>query len=377
MINIPFTFTECPMKSAAAASFRAAAELPDRDDEPIGVGPENLEPSTPVVRYSPNDAAIATVKTELAPIVADAPALVKAPEGYERVHRAIMLLVPMRTAIEKRRKVLKADSLEYGRRVDAEAKRLTGLIEEIELPLRSAKDAIDEERRRESARLFEEAKAKREAEEKAARDAEEARLKAIRDAETARLKAEREQFEREKAAAAEEQAKRDAEARRLEAEQAAERARLERERQAADAAARAEREKIEAERRAVQAEKERLDRIEFERQAREKAEAEAKINAERLAKERAKKAEEARLAAEAAEKARLAAEAEEARRIEAARPDVEKIRGYGAFLRGLVLPDVKTEAARNFVSNLRVQIETLADNCEAFTVSRKKGGAAR
>jgi hypothetical protein len=374
------------MNAAAAASFRAAAELPDRDDEPHGGPAEPEAPESteaPVVRYSPNDAAIAVVKDELAPLIAEAPALVKTPEGYERVHKAVMRLVPMRTAIEKRRKVLKADSLEYGRRVDAESDRLKGLIGEIETPLRDALKAADEEKKREAERIVAAEKAKAEAAEKAARDAEEARLKAIREEQERKLAAEREAFEAEKARLAEEQAKRDAEARRVEAEQVAERIRLAEEKRKIEEAhraeherlmatkreeeekQRAERDKIEAERRSVRLEQERLDRIKFEQEARERA-----------AKEAAEKAEQDRIAAENAERARLAAEAEEARRVEAARPDVEKVRGYGAFLRGLVLPDVKTGAARMFVSNLSADISKLADNCEAFSVGRKKGGAA-
>lgn len=357
------------MNAAAAASFRAAAELPDRDDEPLGGAEPPAE--APVVKYSPSDAAIAAKKAELSAVVAGAPDLVKTAEGYERVHKAAMQLVPMRTAIEKRRKVLKAESLAYGRMVDAEAHRLTGLIEEIETPLRAALKAADEEKQREADRIVAEEKAKAEAAEKAKRDAEEARLRTIR-----------EELEREKARLAEEEAKRDAERKRVEAEQAAERLRLAEEQRKLDEARRAEeeraaaakraeeeklraeREKIETERRAVREEQERLDRLEFERQARERAAEEARQQAERD-----------RLAAEAAEKARLAAEAEEARRVEAARPDVEKMHLFGRALKSVAFPDVTNDAAVTLLAEVRSGLRALGDRCEAFTVAKRKAGA--
>ncbi len=122
-------------------------------------------------------------------------------EGYENVTKALSVLRSTRVAIEKTRKDLKADSLEYGRRVDAIAKELTSSIEALEVPLSSAKQSIDQEKERlkrekaEAAQraLEEEIRKKREAEE-----AELARLKAIEDekraAEDARLKAERDRL---------------------------------------------------------------------------------------------------------------------------------------------------------------------------------------
>src|SRR3990167_10828921 len=48
-------------------------------------------------------------------------------EGYSTVSRALSEMVKVRTSIEATRKVLKADSLKYGRAMDAEAARLTEL----------------------------------------------------------------------------------------------------------------------------------------------------------------------------------------------------------------------------------------------------------
>jgi len=350
-------------------------------DDPPPVGEVLEAGAMPVVRYVPEDATIARMKEELAALIGD-PNAARTVAGYEAVRVAIGQVVKLRTGVEKLRVKLKADSLEYGRRVDAEAKRVTGLLLEIETPLRAAKDAVDEEKQREADRIVAEAKAKQEAEEKAAREAEEAKARAAREAEEARLAAIRAELEKEKAKLAEEQAKRDAEQKRVEAEQSAERIRLEEEKRKIEAAqraeherlmalkreeeekARAEREKIEADRRAVREEQERLDRIKFEQEARERA-----------AKEAAEKAEQDRVAAENAERARLAAEAEEARRVEAARPDVEKVHLFAKTLRTLAYPDVTNEAAVALLTEVKASVGVLANRCEAFTVGRRKAGA--
>lgn len=64
------------------------------------------------------------------------------------VQKGITELTTLRTNVEKRRKVLKADALEFGRKVDAEAARVTGLIEAVEQPLKDVKQAYDEEKER-------------------------------------------------------------------------------------------------------------------------------------------------------------------------------------------------------------------------------------
>lgn len=67
-------------------------------------------------------------------------------EGYALVHRKRVELKSLRVAIEKQRVDLKADALEWGRRVDAEAKRLTAIVEPAELALESEQRRIDAER---------------------------------------------------------------------------------------------------------------------------------------------------------------------------------------------------------------------------------------
>jgi hypothetical protein len=76
-------------------------------------------------------------------------AIVK-PADYKAVSAAISEVKTKRVEVEKTRKVFKADALEYGRKVDAEAKRVTALLLEIEEPLKATKQAVDDEKAREA-----------------------------------------------------------------------------------------------------------------------------------------------------------------------------------------------------------------------------------
>lgn len=81
-------------------------------------------------------------------------------EGYKKVSEAISILRPLRTGVEKKRKELVEFSNKYNKAVNAEAKRITELIEEIEIPLKERKDWIDGEKDRIKAELEREAEAK-------------------------------------------------------------------------------------------------------------------------------------------------------------------------------------------------------------------------
>lgn len=69
-------------------------------------------------------------------------------EGYEQVRKARGLVRDLRGSIEDKRKELKADSLAYGRAIDAEAKRITDLIYPIEEHLVNQIKTIDDEKER-------------------------------------------------------------------------------------------------------------------------------------------------------------------------------------------------------------------------------------
>jgi phage-related minor tail protein len=290
------------------------------------------EVETQLKRFSPTDSAIAVMSEQYLPLTI---AGVDDSRGFKLVHAARMDVRAKRVQVEKVRVELKADALAYGRSVDAEAKRITALLEPIEAHLNEEEKAYEDakEKIREEARQKAEAEARVKAEAEAARlkaiaDAEAARVKAEQDAEAARLREERERLEAERRAA-------DAERARVEAEQAAERARQ-----------KDEQDKIDADRLAVEAEKKRLADIE---EVRLRA-----IENERIRKEFEEKARiemEDRVARgveerKAAEKAK--AEAEEAARLraEALRPDKDKLLAVGAAVEAIIVPPVSKESER-------------------------------
>lgn len=276
-------------------------------------------------------------------------------KGFDAVHDARMIVKRARVDVEKTREQLKKESLERGRRIDAEAKRVTALLAPIEEHLEAEETAVTTERERIKAAAEEQRKAKVKArfaalqalgytgdlmavpemtddefvttmgaarEAKAERDrmaeeerqrqaAEQARLKQLEEQEAAD-RAKLEESERQRLAA-------EAEERRKETERlAAERAELDRQRKAQDeeqASVRreheAERAKIEAERRAVELEKAKQEAAQ---KAREEAEREHAI---KVAREKAEAAAEAKRMAEKAkadEAVRLKAEAERPQR---------------------------------------------------------------
>lgn len=275
----------------------------------------------PLAKFSLQDAAIATMAQQYGTLTING---VEDTEGFKAVHAARMVVKDHRVKVEKVRKELKADALEWGRKVDAEAKRITLLLEPIEGHLTKQEDVYEEAKEaiRNAARLKAEAEAKARADAEAARikaeqEAEAARVKAIQDAENERLRVEREKIEAERAAFEAEKAK-------------------------AAAEAKAAQDKIDADRRAVEAEQKRLADEEAARLRAvdmEKAKAEAaeksRIETEaRIAREEAEK--------EAAEKARVAAE--EAARIKAEelRPDREKLMQIVQEVGRIKLPSMAT-----------------------------------
>jgi hypothetical protein len=226
------------------------------------------------------------------------------PKEYAEGTKAIAHCRTTRVQVEARRKELKASSLDFGRRVDAVAKELTALIENIELPLRERKAAVDDAKERAKAEREAAERAAVEAQVRAAREAEEARLRAERAAEEARLAVERERLAAERAALAEQRRK----------EEDA--------RAAEDAALRAQRERLDAERRELERER-----------ARATAEREAKAQAERerVASDEARRAEEQRVA-------------EHARRLAELQPDLVKLAAFAGAIRALQAPSVGADA---------------------------------
>lgn len=90
------------------------------------------------VVYSVTDATLALLAKEFGTV----PDCTTAP-GYETARKAIGVCRTYRVEVEKTRKELKAEAIEYGRRVDGEAKRITEAILAVETPLKEAKEAED------------------------------------------------------------------------------------------------------------------------------------------------------------------------------------------------------------------------------------------
>lgn len=129
--------------------------------------PDSLDQSKAVLTLSPaairasfgsvvSDDAIELFRATYGALRIDGP---KDREGYEIVHDARMRVRDARLAIDKKRKALKADALEYERAVDGEARRLIAALEPIEEHLSTEEERIDVER----ARLKLEAEAARKA----------------------------------------------------------------------------------------------------------------------------------------------------------------------------------------------------------------------
>lgn len=184
------------------------------------------------------------------------------PALYREGVKAIATCRGFRVQIEERRKLLKQDSLEYGKKVDAVAKQLVAVIEGVELPLKAAKDEIDKAKERAKQEAAEAERKAVEAAIRAEREAEEAKLRETRKAEEAQLVAQRKELAAEREAAAKEraalQAERDAAAKEL-AEFRAKQAAAKQERDAKEL----------AERLAAEAEEARINALEYE-QARQK-----------------------------------------------------------------------------------------------------------
>lgn len=337
-----------------------------------------------LIKYSPTDQAIALMADRYMQLTVNG---VDDKEGFDAVHEARMDVKAKRVDVEKKRKELKKDALEYGRMVDAKAKRITVLLETIETHLLGQERIVLEEKER-IKREAEEAKAAKikerlesftafkfpisplevaamsdeeystalgKAEEAyKAKLAEEAETKRLAAEEAARMQAERDRL-------IEEARKLEAERQRLASEEAerqkailAEEERQRKAREAEEAKRRADREALEAERRAIEEEKRKhAEALERERLAKEAAAQLERDKAE--AAERARIETEQRIAKEKAEaEARAKAEEEERQRQESLRPDREKLLAVVTALDTLTIPDVSPAMAE-----VRTQVQEI------------------
>lgn len=95
-----------------------------------------------VIDYNVTDTAIAALKEKYSGLS------ISNKKERDVAQKAKSEVSGLRVSVEKRRVELKTGALEYGRKVDAEAKRVTALLQEVELPLKAICDEWDAEQER-------------------------------------------------------------------------------------------------------------------------------------------------------------------------------------------------------------------------------------
>ena len=109
--------------------------------------------TTVLVEYNKTEAGLAALREDLKGKTYD----LATTKGNEAARADRLRCVTLRTTLEKTRKAFKAPALAYGKKIDAEAERITAEIEALEKP-------IDEQIRADEARREAEREAKRQAE---------------------------------------------------------------------------------------------------------------------------------------------------------------------------------------------------------------------
>jgi len=310
-------------------------------------------------KFTLTDAAIAMMAEQFLPLKING---VEDKVGYSRVREARLIVKSKRVEVEKVRKELKEDSLRYGRIVDAEAKRITSLLEPIEKHLLYEENQINTE-------IEKIAEEKERKQKEFLQNRVDAFLKydsVSRDLMSLAQLSE-EDFQKELECAKfefEEKQKRLAE---IEAEKRAEaeRLKIEAERQAKIAIEqRAAQEKIDAERKAIEDEKRAIEEQKLQEEAEKKRQLEleqtrieaaekARIETEeRIKRERFEKMEQERLAKE------------EAENLEALRPDKEKLLRFAAELANIKLPTLTTKEATIILQQVQASLISIIDFIE-------------
>ena len=131
---------EQPAQAPAAAPAQpaaVAAELVDRAD---------VRDGTVLVTYSRTEAALAGLRERFTGAKFD----LTTTKGDKAARSARQELVTLRTALEKKRLELKRPAIEFGKKIDAEAARITTEITALEAPI-DAQIKADEKRREEEA----------------------------------------------------------------------------------------------------------------------------------------------------------------------------------------------------------------------------------
>lgn len=93
-------------------------------------------------KFNVTDSAIAELTEKYMPLAVNG---IDDKEGLKAVNAARKIVKTYRIDVDKRRKELNADALEYQRRINGEAKRITALLEPIETHLESQEKKVDDE----------------------------------------------------------------------------------------------------------------------------------------------------------------------------------------------------------------------------------------
>jgi len=305
-----------------------------------------------VTQYNVTDAAIEKMRKEYLPLkIVD----IHDSAGIAQVHQARMEVKRTRVAVEKRRKELKRDALEWGRKVDAEAKRIFGLLEPIESHLKAEEEKVIREKER--------IKAEKERKEKERVDGIRQKISAIQGIilkahamNSGQIAELIKSLDTQDEPGEEEFAEFTEEARQVRAKTLADLGGL--------YEAKVAQERAEEERRKEEA---RLEKLRKEREAEEHRLAEerrkleeerARIEAERRVEQERKEREE-REKREAEERARK--EAEEKARMEALRPDKEKLLKFADRIQGIEVPTVMSDEAKEISAQAKVRLDRIAE----------------
>jgi hypothetical protein len=269
-------------------------------------------------------------------------------EGIAAVHKSRMQIVKLRGNIEKERKTMKADALEYGKQVDNAAKALVAIIAPAEAHLEHEESVVE----REKERIRKQEEAKRQSILRSRLEALAAcgfvclpsDIEFILDDEYNALLAEKqaEKKARDEAVAREaEERARMVEQQRIEAE------RLSAERAEFEATAKAERDRL-AQQQREQAEAQAKIDAENKRIADAEAAREFAAELEKAKQEAAeiarREAEQKRKRDEAEATARAEAEEAERKRVEALRPDNIKLLSVAELVDAVIVPEVSRSA---------------------------------
>ena len=102
--------------------------------------------TAPIV-YDVEDAVIQEMEEKFLPLKVDGP---QDKEGFQEVKKARIIVKKTRCEVEAKRKELKSDALQYGKNVDAEAKRIKDRLEPIETHLQEQEDVVKKEKERQA-----------------------------------------------------------------------------------------------------------------------------------------------------------------------------------------------------------------------------------